>query len=33
VPSLGDFAAARNPGTDAESYNAEYLKRLPEELY
>jgi uncharacterized protein len=33
VPSLGDFAAARNPGTDAESYDAEYLKRLPEELY
>jgi uncharacterized protein len=33
VPSLGDFAAARNPGTDAETYNAEYLKRLPDELY
>jgi PPOX class probable FMN-dependent enzyme len=33
VPSLGDFAAARNPETDAETYNAEYLKRLPDELY
>jgi uncharacterized protein len=33
VPTLGDFAAARNPGTDSESYNAEYAKRMPEELY
>jgi hypothetical protein len=33
VPTIGDFAAARNPGTDGASYDAEYLKRLPEELY
>ncbi len=33
VPTLGDFAAARNPGTDAESYNADYAKRMPGELY
>jgi uncharacterized protein len=32
VPTLGHFAAARNPGTDAETYNAEYQKRLPDEL-
>jgi PPOX class probable FMN-dependent enzyme len=33
VPTLGDFAAARNPGTDAAAYNADYAKRLPNELY
>ena len=33
APTLGDFAAARNPGTDAAAYNAEYAKRMPGELY
>ncbi|HUB97696.1 MAG TPA: MSMEG_1061 family FMN-dependent PPOX-type flavoprotein [Stellaceae bacterium] len=33
VPTLGDFAAARNPGTDGDAYYSEYLKRLPDELY
>jgi uncharacterized protein len=33
VPTLGDFAAARNPGTDGGAYYEEYLKRLPDELY
>jgi uncharacterized protein len=33
VPTLGDFAAARNPGTSAEIFNAEYLKSIPDELY
>jgi PPOX class probable FMN-dependent enzyme len=33
VPTLGDFAAARNPGTNADAYNAEYLQRIPDELY
>jgi len=33
APNLGDFAAARNPGTDADAYNAEYAQRMPRELY
>jgi uncharacterized protein len=33
APTLGDFAAARNPGTDAAAYDAEYAKRMPGELY
>jgi uncharacterized protein len=33
VPTLGDFAAARNPGTDSAAYDAEYAKRMPGELY
>jgi PPOX class probable FMN-dependent enzyme len=33
APTLGDFAAARNPGTDAAAYNAEYARRMPGELY
>jgi uncharacterized protein len=33
VPTLGDFAAARNPGTDGATYDAEYAKRMPGELY
>jgi uncharacterized protein len=33
VPTLGDFAAARNPGTDGAAYDAEYAKRMPGELY
>jgi uncharacterized protein len=33
VPTLGDFAAARNPGTDGAAYDAEYANRMPGELY
>jgi uncharacterized protein len=33
VPTLGDFAAARNPGADSAVYDAEYVKRMPGELY
>ena len=33
VPTLGDFAAARTPGTDAATYDAEYAHRMPNELY
>jgi PPOX class probable FMN-dependent enzyme len=33
APTLGDFAAARNPGTDATAYDAEYAQRMPGELY
>jgi PPOX class probable FMN-dependent enzyme len=33
VPTIGDFAAARNPGTDGAAYDADYAKRIPEELY
>jgi len=33
VPTIGDFAAARNPGTDSAAYNVEYAKRIPDELY
>ena len=33
APTLGDFAAARNPGTDAATYDAEYAQRMPGELY
>ena len=33
APTLGDFAAARNPGTDPAAYDAEYAKRMPGELY
>ena len=33
VPTLGDFAAARTPGTDSSAYNAEYAHRMPNELY
>jgi uncharacterized protein len=33
VPTLGDFAAARNPGIDTSMFDSEYLKRLPKELY
>ena len=33
APTLGDFAAARNPGTNAADYDAEYAKRMPRELY
>ncbi len=33
VPTLGDFAAARNPGTDGTVYDADYAHRVPNELY
>ena len=33
VPTIGDFAAARDPGIDSDSYNADYAKRIPKELY
>jgi uncharacterized protein len=33
VPTLGDFTAARNPGTVGAAYDAEYAKRMPGELY
>jgi len=33
VPTLGDFAAARTPGTDSATYDADYAHRMPSELY
>ena len=33
VPTLGDFAAARTPGTDSAAYDADYTRRMPSELY
>jgi PPOX class probable FMN-dependent enzyme len=33
APTLGDFAAARKPGTDSAAFDAEYAKRMPGELY
>lgn len=33
VPTLGAFAAARNPDMDGAAYDVEYTKRMPEELY
>src|SRR5712691_1770100 len=33
VPTLGDFAAARTPGTDSTTYDADYARRMPSELY
>jgi uncharacterized protein len=33
APTLGDFAAARNPGTDPAVYDADYARRMPNELY
>ena len=33
VPTLGDFAAARTPGTDSSVYDADYARRMPSELY
>ena len=32
APTLGEFSAARNPGTDAAVYDAEYAQRMPGEL-
>jgi PPOX class probable FMN-dependent enzyme len=33
VPTLGDFAAARNPGVDSGVFDAGYAKRIAKELY
>jgi len=33
VPTLGDFAAARNPDIDSSVFDADYAKRVPRELY
>ena len=33
VPTLGDFAAARTPGTDSSTFDADYARRMPSELY
>ncbi|HZU89225.1 MAG TPA: MSMEG_1061 family FMN-dependent PPOX-type flavoprotein [Stellaceae bacterium] len=33
VPTLGDFAAARTPGTDSAAYDADYARRMLNELY
>ena len=33
VPTLGEFAAARAPGTDSSVYDADYARRMPNELY
>jgi PPOX class probable FMN-dependent enzyme len=33
VPTLGDFAAARNPGIDSAAYDSDYARRMPSELY
>ena len=33
VPTLGDFAAARYPGTDGGAFDQAYSQRIPNELY
>ena len=33
VPTLGDFVAAREPGTDGAAFDAAYRRRMPDELY
>ncbi len=33
VPTMGDFVAARNPGTDSAAINAKYNEDIPRELY
>lgn len=33
APTIGDFAVARDPGTDATAFNEAYAKRMPDELY
>jgi hypothetical protein len=30
---MGDFMAARNPGTDSAAFNVSYNERIPRELY
>lgn len=33
VPTLGDFVAAREPGTNSAAFDAAYSQRIPSELY
>ena len=33
VPTIGDFVAARNPGTDSAAFNATYNEKMQRELY
>lgn len=33
VPTMGEFVAAREPGTDGAAFDATYSKRIPNELY
>ena len=33
VPTMGDFAATRYPGTDATAFDLAYRRRIPNELY
>jgi PPOX class probable FMN-dependent enzyme len=33
VPTLGEFAAARAPGTDSVTFDRDYARRMPGELY
>ena len=33
VPTLGELAAARTPGIDSSTYDADYARRMPGELY
>src|SRR5262245_23899326 len=33
APTMGDFAAARTPGTDSAAYDADLARRMPSELY
>ncbi len=33
VPTLGDFAAARDPAIDGAAHDTAYAKRMPDELY
>jgi PPOX class probable FMN-dependent enzyme len=33
IPTLGDFAAARNPGIDSGVFDADYTRRIAKELY
>lgn len=33
VPTIGDFVAARNPGTDSAAFNVTYNECIPRELY
>jgi len=33
APTMGDFVAARNPGTDGAAFNVTYNEEIPRELY
>ena len=33
VPTMGEFVAARNPGTDSAAVEAVYNQQIPNELY